>query len=68
MIIAVDFDGTIVEHKYPEIGRELPFAIETLKKLQQERHRLILWSVCGKVNYYRRPWISAGSVDWSFMP
>ena len=33
MIIAVDFDGTIVEHKYPEIGRELPFAIETLKKL-----------------------------------
>ncbi len=32
MIIAVDFDGTIVEHKYPEIGRELPFAIETLKK------------------------------------
>lgn len=43
MIIAVDFDGTIVEHKYPEIGRELPFAIETLKKLQQERHRLILW-------------------------
>ena len=45
MIIAVDFDGTIVEHKYPEIGRELPFAIETLKKLQQERHRLVLWSV-----------------------
>lgn len=67
MIIAVDFDGTIVEHKYPEIGRELPFAIETLKKLQQERHRLILWSV-RKVNYYRRPWISAGSVDWNFMP
>ena len=25
MIIAVDFDGTIVEHKYPAIGRELPF-------------------------------------------
>gem|GEM_PF-4429986 len=24
MIIAVDFDGTIVEHKYPAIGRELP--------------------------------------------
>lgn len=67
MIIAVDFDGTIVEHKYPEIGRELPFAIETLKKLQQERHRLILWSVReGKL--LQRQWISAGSVDWSFMP
>lgn len=45
MIIAVDFDGTIVEHRYPEIGRELPFAIETLKTLQREGHRLILWSV-----------------------
>ena len=45
MIIAVDFDGTIVEHKYPQIGKERPFAIATLKKLQAERHRLILWSV-----------------------
>ena len=45
MIIAIDFDGTIVENKYPAVGRELPFAIETLKKLQEERHRLILWTV-----------------------
>lgn len=45
MIIAVDFDGTIVEHKYPKIGKEVPFAIATLKKLQAERHLLILWSV-----------------------
>lgn len=45
MIIAVDFDGTIVEHKYPQIGKPVPFAIETLLKLQQERHRLVLWTV-----------------------
>ena len=45
MIIAIDFDGTIVEHRYPSIGRELPFAIETLKKLSEEGHRLILWTV-----------------------
>ena len=45
MIIAVDFDGTIVEHRYPRIGEEIPFAIDTLKLLQQEKHRLILWSV-----------------------
>ena len=36
MVIAVDFDGTIVEHRYPEIGKEIPFAIATLKKLQAE--------------------------------
>lgn len=45
MVIAVDFDGTIVEHRYPRIGEEVPFAVETLKLLQQEKHRLILWSV-----------------------
>ena len=45
MIIAVDFDGTIVEHRYPEIGKEIPFAISTLKRLQEERHRLVLWTV-----------------------
>lgn len=45
MIIAVDFDGTIVEHRYPHIGKEIPFAIATLKRLQAEHHLLILWSV-----------------------
>lgn len=45
MIIAVDFDGTIVTHAYPKIGREIPGAIETLKRLQAHGHRLILWTV-----------------------
>ena len=45
MIIAVDFDGTIVEHRYPSIGKERPFAIDTLRKLAAEGHRLILWTV-----------------------
>lgn len=44
MTIAVDFDGTIVEHKYPKIGKERPFAIETLRKLASEGHRIILWT------------------------
>lgn len=45
MTIAVDFDGTIVEHRYPEIGKEVPFATATLKKLIADGHKLILWSV-----------------------
>jgi len=43
-IIAVDFDGTIVEDAYPKIGKQKLFAFETLKKLQEEGHRLILWT------------------------
>lgn len=42
--IAVDFDGTIVENAYPRIGREIPFAVDTLKLLSHDRHNLILWT------------------------
>ena len=45
MTIAVDFDGTIVEHAFPQIGKERPFAIETLKRLKEGGHKIILWSV-----------------------
>ncbi len=44
MIIAVDFDGTIVEHEYPKIGKPKLFAFETMKALQEKGHQLILWT------------------------
>ena len=40
MVIALDFDGTIVEHKYPAIGEEIPFATETIRMLIAERHKV----------------------------
>ncbi|MBP5504402.1 MAG: hypothetical protein IKR94_02710 [Bacteroidales bacterium] len=43
MKIAVDFDGTIVEDAYPEVGKPRPFAIKTLQMLAR-KHRLILWT------------------------
>lgn len=48
LTIAVDFDGTLVENRYPEIGKPIMFAFESLKKLQQEGHQIILWTYrCG---------------------
>ena len=44
-IIAVDFDGTLVAHAYPEIGRENPNAFRVLKKLQDQGVLLILWTM-----------------------
>ena len=44
-VIAVDFDGTIVEHKFPAIGKEMLFAFATLKALQGKGHKLILWTI-----------------------
>ncbi len=57
MVIAVDFDGTIVTHRYPDIGDEIPFATETLKLLIKEHHKLILWSV-------REGKLLQDAIDW----
>jgi hypothetical protein len=42
--IAVDFDGTIVEHEYPKIGKEKLFAFQTLRELEKRGARIILWT------------------------
>ncbi|HBG39926.1 MAG TPA: hydrolase [Porphyromonadaceae bacterium] len=44
MVIAVDFDGTIVEDRYPAIGDLRPGAVEVLKRLRKEGYLLILWT------------------------
>lgn len=43
--IAVDFDGTQVEHEYPIIGKEIPGAYETLRKWQSRGAKLIMWTM-----------------------
>lgn len=44
MIIAVDFDGTIVKNAYPNIGDPYPLAIEVLTRLQKQGYIIILWT------------------------
>jgi hypothetical protein len=70
--IAVDFDGTIVEHQYPEIGKEIMFALQTLRALQEQGHQLILWTYrSGKelvdaVEYCRRNGVEFYAVNSSY--
>lgn len=65
MTIAVDFDGTIVRHRYPKIGDEIPFATETLRLLLRDRHRLILWTVReGKLLDEAIEWCRARDVEF----
>lgn len=44
MRIAIDFDGTIVENRYPKIGAPMLFSFETMKALKDKGHQLILWT------------------------
>jgi hydroxymethylpyrimidine pyrophosphatase-like HAD family hydrolase len=72
MIIAVDFDGTIVNHEYPEIGKPKLFVFETLKALQEKGHQLILWTYrAGKeldeaVEYCRRNGVEFYAVNKNY--
>lgn len=43
-IIAVDFDGTLCENKFPEIGEPHTHIIQTLLYEQEEGAKLILWT------------------------
>lgn len=43
-IIAVDFDGTLCENKYPNIGAMNTYLIDLLKKRQKVGDKIILWT------------------------
>jgi hypothetical protein len=44
-VIAVDFDGTVVTHEYPEVGVNVPFAYAVLKRLVDQDVKIILWTM-----------------------
>jgi len=44
MLIAIDFDGTCVEHDFPKIGNAMPHARQVLRALVDAGHKLILWT------------------------
>ena len=43
-VIAVDFDGTLCENKFPEIGEPKKDILDAVKKLKQQGNKIILWS------------------------
>jgi len=45
MKIAVDFDGTCVDHRYTGIGRDVPGAVSVLRRLAGEGHSLFLYTM-----------------------
>lgn len=44
-VVAVDFDGTCVEHDFPRVGRDIPNAVKVLKLMQEENWKIILWTM-----------------------
>lgn len=45
LIIAVDFDGTCVEHDYPAVGLDVEGAVATLRELNKRGHHIVLYTM-----------------------
>lgn len=43
-IYAVDFDGTLCENKFPQIGEPIQGVIDFVKEKQAQGHKIILWT------------------------
>jgi predicted mannosyl-3-phosphoglycerate phosphatase (HAD superfamily) len=42
--IAIDFDGTIVEEMFPEIGDIKPHAVRVIKRIKESGRRIAIWT------------------------
>lgn len=67
MIYAIDFDGTIVTHEYPEIGKPVPYALDIMKHLIDRGDKIILWTMrSGETLYQAADYIRKNGVElWS---
>lgn len=68
-IIAVDFDGTCVAHEFPEIGEDVPHAVDVLKRLNAAEVKIIVWTMrCGKhLDEDAARWFRARGIEvWAF--
>ena len=44
VIVAIDFDGTIVEDQFPEVGKMIPGSKENINRLYFEGYTIIIWT------------------------
>ncbi len=45
MDIAIDFDGTLVTHEYPNVGKDNEGSVNVVKELIKKNHNIILYTM-----------------------
>lgn len=64
LVIAVDFDGTLCEYAFPEIGEQTEYQknlMDTLISMRNEGHKIILWTNRGDNEKYP---VLTQAVEW----
>ena len=52
LILGVDFDGTVVTHRFPEVGQDAPHAAEVLKRFLDKGYIIVLNTMRSDKNCY----------------
>lgn len=67
--VVVDFDGTLVDHEYPDVGKVKEGAAQAMKIFKQLGWRIII-SSCRTCKYLPElfaPKLEDGSIDWDWV-
>jgi len=65
MIVSIDFDGTIADHKYPKIGKIKPGAVEAIKAIKSRGHQIIIFTCrAGKEEQEMREWLIMNGIPF----
>lgn len=68
MIVAIDFDGTIVEDHFPEIGNMKPGADEAINSLYNQGYTIIIWTCRTGINKARAvEWLAKKGIKWHYI-
>ena len=68
MIIAIDFDGTIVKDEFPEIGEMIPGAKDTINKLKYEGYTIIIWTCRTGVELAKAVlWLAENEIKYDYI-
>lgn len=67
-IVAIDFDGTIVEDKFPEIGELKPGAVEAINALYKAGYTIIIWTCRTGINKARSvEFLAKQGIKWHYI-
>ena len=68
LIIAIDFDGTIVKDEFPEIGEMIPGAKENINKLKKEGYTIIIWTCRAGVKLAKAVlWLAENEIKYDYI-
>lgn len=68
LFLSIDFDGTIVEEGFPEIGKIKPRTVELMKQAKEQGHIIIVWTARSDIHLEKaREFLIKNEIPYHFI-